>query len=367
MINKYIIKSTVIIAIILIISGCSGKKKEVLTAIPVMTVTVTKPQVKYLPVWIHANGRIQAWQETIIGAEISGLDISDVYVNVGDEVHKGQLLAKLNVAQVNTDLLQQIANVAEATANLEQAQTEANQATILQNAGAISSQELLQYKTKAKTNQAKLDAANAALKLQQLKIDYTLIKAPDNGVISSRTATVGSVVQNGSELFRLVRGDRLEWQAEVSLLEMTKIKTGQPVEIINDLGKLVVGKVRQVSPTLNQNTRNGIAYVDLPLGTNLKLGTYMGGNIEYGKNWFIEVPNIAVVNRDGYDYVMVLNAAHKVKQTKVQLYTYRNNFALIESGITVNDTIIVDGVGFLHDGDLVSVAESSSLQIGESV
>ncbi|MDQ5920287.1 MAG: Efflux transporter periplasmic adaptor subunit [Pseudomonadota bacterium] len=346
-----------------IIRSCNSKHQNAIAPIPVMTVTITKPVVKELPIIIHANGNIQAWQETIIGAEVGGLDLSEVDVNIGDTVHKGQLLAKLNADQVNADIIQQIANVAEARANLEQALTEARQAAILQNAGAISSQDLLQYQTKAKTNQAKLDAANAALRLQQLKLSYTLIKAPDDGIISSRTATVGSVIQNGSELFRLVRENRLEWQAEVKPSDMGLIKTGQLVAVINDNGNITQGKVRQVAPALNQNTRNGTVYVDLPKGTNLKMGTYMSGSIQVGSQQFMVAPELAIVNREGYYYVMRLDSKRHARQTKVQLYGYRDKLALIESGINLTDTIIVDGVGFLNDGDFVGVAAVESQSI----
>ena len=350
-----------LLMILFLLGGCKNKENNAAT--PVISVTVANPQIRNLQDLITANGTISAWQETIISSQVSGLDISNVYVNVGDAVHKGDKLAQLNPAQVNTDVMQQVANIAEAKANLEQSLTEERQATFLQKAGAISSQDLLQYVTKAKTNQAKLDSAQANLRMQKLRLSYTVITAPDNGVISSRTATVGSIVQNGGELFRLIRANRLEWQAQTSPENIQKIKPGQIAHIINSDGNIIVGKVRQVSPILNQNTRNGMIYVDLPVNTKLKPGAYLAGTINIDTVTSITIPTSALINRDGYNYVMRLGADNRVIQTKVNVMDYHNqneSYVPIQSGIGLNDKIVTLGSGFLNDGDLVKVVVGSS-------
>jgi RND family efflux transporter MFP subunit len=350
-----------LLIIITLLNGCKNNTNG--ADIPVISVTVATPQIRTIDNVITANGTISAWQETIISAQVSGLDISAVYVNVGDKVHKGDKLALLNPAQVNSDLMQQIANVAEAKANLEQATTEARQATFLQKAGAISAQDLLQYLTKEKTNKAKLEAANANLRLQKLRLNYTVITAPDNGVISSRTATVGSIVQNGNELFRLIRSNRLEWQAQTSPEDILKIKPGQIANIINSDGSIIKGKVRQVSPILNQNTRNGMVYVDIPEGTTLKQGAYLAGTINLEQVNAITVPTSALISRDGFNYVMKLGAQNHVIASKVHIidyHDYNESYVPIISGVTLNDKIITLGSGFLSDGDLVKVVAGSN-------
>ena len=304
---------------------------------------------------VSATGVVQAWQQSIISAKVSGYDITGVYVNVGDVVHKGQILAKLNIDQLNTQLQEQVANVAQAQANLVKAQTEESQAQSLIKVGAISSQEELQYITTAKTAIATLNSEKAKLKLQQLDLSYAVIKAPDNGIISSSTATVGSVVQNGSELFRLIRDNRLEWQAEINPDSLSKIKIGQ-IANINDMdGHNIQGKVRQIAPSLQSTTKSGLVYVDLPIGTKIQQGTYVTGTINIGSVTALTIPESSVVNRDGYNYVMLVESNNTILQKKIELGDYVSNYVIVNSGVNSTDKIVVAGAEFLSNGDLVNV------------
>jgi RND family efflux transporter MFP subunit len=352
-------KKVFLFAMLLLICGCT-KPKSTNAENPVLTVSVSTPKLQDITNVVHANGSIKAWRETVISAEVGGLDISEVNVDVGDKVKKGQVLAKLNAAELNADLLNQLANLSEAKANLEQAQTEARQSTLLEKAGAVSTQDLLSYKTKAKTAQAKLEAAQAQLKLQQIKLSYTEIKAPDDGVISSRTATTGSIIQNGSELFRMIKAGRLEWQAEINSSDMSKIKVGQHASITDNTGNIINGSVSRIAPDLNQSTLNGLIYVDIPPNPELRLGMYLSGEINVGATSSMTIPSSAVINRDGYNYIMRLNKNNRVNKIKIQLSDYMNNAAIVESGIKLSDRIVTLGSGFLNDGDLVRVVQDKS-------
>ena len=95
----------------------------------------------------------------------------------------------------------------------------------------MSAQQINQYVTAAKTAAARLQAAKAARDNGQLRVGYTRVVSPDDGVISARAATVGAVVGSGQELFRLIRGNRLEWRAEVTAGELAKVAPGQAVTV----------------------------------------------------------------------------------------------------------------------------------------
>lgn len=349
----------VLFGMVFILVGCnkSSSSKMDMDMSERMVVTTTTAQIESYPMFILASGLIQPWQETIISAEVGGLDLTDVYVNTGDRVKKGQILAKLNAAQVNADLLSQQANVAEAKANLEQARIEANQAVNLEKAGALSAQELLQYSTKQKTTQAKLVAAQANLDLQKLKLGYTQILAPDDGVISSRSATVGSVISSGGELFHLIRNNRLEWQAEVSLNQLTEIESGQVVLLQLDGNKQLHGVVRQVSPVLNTNSKNGLVYVDLVHSPQLKIGMSIDGSINAGVRHGLVVPFKAVISSDGFNYVMQLNPKNQVHKTKVELGEINGDQVVILSGLLPRAVIAVNGAAFLNESDFVTVGK----------
>ena len=349
-------KSLFICMCLLSISVISCSKKDPVVTVEKATMSVNDIGVtaESWPLIVEANGSVKAWQETIISSQVAGLDILDVYVNVGDKVKKGQLLAKLNSAQVDADLMNQEASLAQAHANLEKAKIESSQAAQLFFAGALSSQELLSYTTTAKTAQAQVKAAQANVNLDHLKLGYTQIQAPDDGVISSSSATVGAIVQTGSELFKIIRNGRLEWQAQVSPNDVSQIKIGQTVDI-SDGTHVIKGVVRQIAPSLDTITRNVIVYVDIPDSQLLKSDMYVAGNIYAGIVQVQAVPLGAIVNKDGHDYVMVVDSSHHVHETKIQTGIKYNNMVQVLSGIESTVRIVLSGGEFLNESDLVTV------------
>ena len=152
-------------------------------------------------------------------------------VNVGDVVKAGQVLATFAADTVQADVAQARASVMEAEANAAEAAANAERARGLQASGALSQQQIQQYTTAEQTAKARVEAARAQLNAQQLRLKFTQVLAPDSGVISARTATVGAVVGSGTELFRMVRKGRLEWRAEVTQAELARIRPGAKVQV----------------------------------------------------------------------------------------------------------------------------------------
>ena len=159
---------------------------------PALTVTVTSPQPASVPLKIAANGNIAAWQEAIIGTEANGLRLAEVRVNVGDVVKKGQVLATFTPDLLQADVAQIRAMVAEAEAALAEASANAARARELASSGALSEQQINQYMTAERTARARLDAQRAQARVQGLRLNQTQVLAPDNGVISARSATASA-------------------------------------------------------------------------------------------------------------------------------------------------------------------------------
>ena len=233
-------------------------------AMPIpLTVSVVRPERVEWPEVIQASGTIAAWQEAIVGAEVTGLRLAELMVDVGDEVSKGQLLARFDDATTLAMVRQSEAAVAEAEANVAEAQANAQRAERLGKTGALSQQDATQYLTRGRTAKAQLESAKARLHSQQLALDYTRVVAPDDGVISSRKAMLGTVASPGTELFRLVRQNRLEWRAELSGTQLAQLKVGDEACVQLADGTIAYGKVRQVAPVLDESRRIGVAYVEL--------------------------------------------------------------------------------------------------------
>lgn len=329
---------------------------------PALTVTATQPQRAALATAVNANGNITAWQEAIVGAEANGARLAEVRVNVGDVVKRGQVLATFAPDLIQADLAQSKAAVAEAEATLADAAANAQRARDLQASGALSAQQINQFLTAERTAQARLDALRAGAKIQQLRLQQTQVLAPDNGVISARGATVGAVVPAGQELFRLIRGSRLEWRAEVAASDLALLKPGQPVKVSAAGATPVTGKVRMVAPTVDAATRNGIVYVDLPQPALLKAGMFARGEFETGNSSALTLPQTAVLLRDGFSYVFKLGADSRVTQTKVNVGRRAGERIEVTSGLEPGARVVASGAGFLSDGDTVRVVEAPAVK-----
>ena len=346
-------------------SGDAGERRSAVVADHAATATGAKPALTVMaitPQWVEwprllaANGNIAAWQEAVISAEISNLRLTEVRVNVGDRVHKGQVLARISSDSVDAALAESRASVAEAEAMLAEARANGDRARQFQATGFLSAQQINQYLTAEKTALARLNAAHARLQAEQLRLAQTVVRAPDSGVISARTATVGSMAQPGQELFRLIRGSRLEWRAEVSAADLGKLKPGVAATLTAPNGERIQGRVRMVAPTVDPQTLNGLVYVDLPIaetGNALRAGTFARGEFELGRTRALSLPQSAVLLRDGFPYVFRLGQQNKVAQTKVVVGQRVGDQIEIVSGIAADTHVVASGAGFLADGDVV--------------
>ena len=359
----------VLIAALVLVAGAialfffkSGDKAEPAAAAPkaALTVTAVQPTQTRLPIKLGANGNIVAWQEAIIGSESSNLRLTQVLVNVGDTVRAGQVLARFSGDSVLADVAQARASLVEAQVTAADAAGNAERARSLQNSGALSTQQINQYNTSEQTARARVAAAQAVLDAQQLRGGNTQVLAPDNGVISARNATVGAVVGAGTELFRMIRGGRLEWRAEVTSDEVIRIKSGANALVTAASGTQVRGTVRMVAPTVDPLTRNALVYVDLARSPNIKAGMFAQGEFELGATDALTLPQQALVLRDGFSYAMRIEPGNKVTQVKLQTGRRLGDAVEITQGALAGERYVAGGAAFLADGDTVALVAAAA-------
>lgn len=309
-----------------------------------LTVTATAPRRTMWPDAVNAQGSIAPWEEASIGTQIGSYQLTEVRVNVGDRVTRGQVLARLNPALLRAEEAQLLARRAQADANDRRARG-------LLGAGGISDQEALQFATEART-------ASALLAAKQLELQYTTIRAPDDGTISARPATTGAVVPVGQELFRMIRRDRLEWRGELTAMQMKSARRGQMILLSLPDGTEAQARIREFAPALDGQSRLGIVYAGIMPGSRARAGMYADGAIAVGQSSALIVPAECVVIRDGRSYVMLIASSRRASTITLRSVTSgRRNGGYIEitRGLSGTERLVRRGAAFLDDGDTVHV------------
>lgn len=329
----------------LIFGGKTARKPPAVEVVPALTVTVATPRRVVWPDKVSASGVVAAWQEASIGTQIGGYQLVEVKVNVGDQVRRGQVLARLDPALLRAEETQLLARY-------EQAKANSQRALALRNSGGISDQEVLAAETDAK-------AATAVLAAKRLELGYTAVVAPDDGVITARAATLGAVASPGQELFRMIRQNRLEWRGELTAPQLKAVAAGQKIDLKLPDGSPASAAVRQIAPAMDAQSRLALAYADIAPGSRARAGMYVSGDIAVGASPGLAVPAESVVIRDGRSYVMVLKAGERTPTVSVRpVRPGRRDGGLIEilDGLAGGERLVASGAGFLNEGDVVRVA-----------
>lgn len=320
-----------------------------------LTVALTAVDTRTWSRTVRITGPVTAWEEIVIGPEVAGLRVTALAVDVGQRVARGQVMARLADETVRAELAKQEAVVAQAKASLQQATGDLTRARSVSLAGALAPQKLDEYVATEATSRASLASAEADLKSARVKLAQTRIVAPEAGVVASKTGVVGNVASTSSELYRLIRDGRLEWQAELDAQQIQSVKAGQAARVVLPNGLALTGRVRLVSPTLSTTTGRGIAYVSLPADGPARAGMFANGTIELGQQPAATVPEAAVVVRDGRSYVYTV--AEDGRATSRAVTTGRRQDGRVEvvSGLSSGARVVASGGAFLSDGARVTV------------
>jgi HlyD family secretion protein len=411
---------------------------------PVITVTTEKVAPHLMKGVVQVNGTVWAWDPLTIGSEVNGLRIETIYVDEGDKVKRGQVLARLNASVLNAQLAEEKAKLAaqeatlkrtiqpnrpedlvslqaavyqsesavaeaetmlvKARANLVNAQNNAHRYRGLIGQGAVSQLEADQKDTEAKTADAETRNAEQKVRTAKFQLEQSrqrlimgqqggrkedvdisratvaqmkanvqrlqalvaqsVIKAPSDGLIMRRDAHLGEITAVGKALFLMVRDNRLELRAQVPEVDLPLIHPGQRVEITDSTSSSykVEGKVREVSPMLDQDMRLGTVRIDLPVSEGkqahiFKPGNFAHATIDIGDRTPLAVPAASILSREHRSFVYVVNADNTVSTRDVKTGERVEGYAEVVSGLNPGETVVVRGAGFLKGGDLVRVGQ----------
>jgi RND family efflux transporter MFP subunit len=324
----------------------------------VMTVTTVPLERVELTRTIAMNGSVHAWQDVIISSEVGGYRVAEVLVDVGAQVRKGQRLVTLSTALLEAEVATREAALKQREAELMNAEAALERGRSLSTQNLLSKADLDRLTSEQLAAQARLESARADLETSQLRLQFTEVVAPDDGVITSRTVTVGQIAQAGNEMLRLLRNGRIEWRGEAPETRLNDLAPGQGVNITTADGTPFHGTIRVVAPTISENDRTAIVYVDLPADDRLRPGMFARGEIAIGTGPAYMVPLESVVSSDGYSYVFVLSEDNVVARRRIETGAVHDSAIEVVSGVSSGERIVVKGAGFLKDGDRVSVSNT---------
>jgi RND family efflux transporter MFP subunit len=327
------------------------------------------------------SGSLIPREEILVSPEIEGLRVLELLADEGDRVKKGQVLARLVSEQIDAQLAQNQANLARANAAIAQAQSQIVQAEAqakeaaaqlqraepLKKSGYLSGSTYDQRESAAHTTAAQLIAARDGLtaamaeKAQveaqgrelQWRRSNTDVTAPQDGLISRRTARMGALASSvGEPMFRIIQNGEIELDAEIVETELKNVKVGQKgIVTVPQVGQFE-GKVRLVSPEVDKATRLGRVKVFLGSNPQLRIGTYANGLIETAHSRGLGVPTSAVTFDQGSTYVQVVSA-NTVKKQVIRVGLISGDLAEVKEGLHEGDLVVTRAGTFLRDGDVV--------------
>ncbi len=299
-------------------------------------------------------------------------------------------------SQSEASVAQERAHFKQARENLANAEINARRAAELSHAGAISMQESETKQLAAETAKEELksaeqkvraaqftseqahqrwliaarggrsedvDISKAAIAETKAQIEHlqeqlaqTIIRAPDDGLISRRDAHIGDITSTGTPLFSIIRLHKLELKAQVSDIELAKFKAGQKVKIsrYEDDESNIFGTVQLVSPQVDPASRLGIVRIALPNNVGLKPGMFVRAQVCLGTRQAITVPPVSVVTRNGESFVFKLEGNRAIS-CPVKTGIHADQFVEIKNGVKAGTLIIAKGARFLSDRDVVQV------------
>ena len=351
-------------------AGPAGPRSgAVVAAAPAMAITVAAVRSENWDNIVEAQGTIEPWQEAVIGARNAGLSLAEVKADVGDSVKRGQLLARFDSALLLADLSQLEATLLQAQAAARQAEANRKRMLSLESSGGVSQQELLQYATQADTAAAQVAVVQAQIAAKRLQRAYADVRAPDDGVISSRAATQGAVAASGQELFRLIRQGRLEWRGEFAAASLPSLAPGQLVALRLPDGGSARARLRSSAPRLDPRSRLATVYADIEEGSRARAGMYVAGRVVLGKSAALLVPAASVVVRDGGSHVYTVapspqpapggaRGPARVRTLPVTTGRRRGGDVEVAGKLAQGTVVAVQGAAFLNDGDSVRIAQS---------
>lgn len=320
---------------------------------PVVTVVI--PGKQDVVRTINATGTLAARREIPVGVVGDGGRVTQVYVDAGDWVKQGQVMASIDRSVQNQQVSRLEASVASARADLNLAQANLDRAAKLVERGFISKADIDRLTATRDSNAAQLRVAQAQLGETRARNNFLNIVAPKGGFVLERNVEVGQTVSPGSGiLFRLAQNGEMELQAQLSESDLANVSIGVSTEVMPvGTNKVLVGEIWQISPMIDTDSRQGIAKVALSYDRALRPGGFASTRIKSGSSPAAVLPESAVQNDSKGSFVYIVDKDDKVVRKDVTIGSVSAAGLSITSGLSGTERVVLRAAGFLNPGQTV--------------
>jgi RND family efflux transporter MFP subunit len=308
---------------------------------------------------IVLSGSLEAGWSAEISPKADGR-IDKLYVEEGDVVKAGSIVADLDMQELTAQVTQAEGNLLVAKAEMEQADLDLQRMDSLVKQGAISTQSFDAARIKRDLNIGKVKAAQGNLDQLVTRLNNASILAPRDGVVVKRYLQAGFFAKAGSAIVSVADTSSLLAKATLGEGQITQLAVGAAAKVIvNALdGREFSGVITRISPAAAMPSRTFTAEINVPNPDGLlKQGMFakveIVGNVK--KNVLV-VPEIALVMREDQKTVYVVDSENKVKQQTLKLGYVGNGIAEVLDGVKEGDLIVVAGQNKIKDGATVKAS-----------
>ena len=309
--------------------------------------------------FLSASGKIEAVRSTDLSTRMMGY-VDRIYVNVGDKVQKGQLLLRINSADISAKLAQVNAGITEATAAYNNAEKDYNRFTTLFNDNSASQKELDDMTANYTMSKARLEASKQLKSEVNAQLAYTNIRAPFSGVITNKLINAGDMANPGMPLLEVEAPGSFQVIAMLPESEISQIKKDTKVNVlVKSLNKTVKGKVVEISTSAKNTGGQYLVKISLDK-TPVKLlsGMFATTHFPIEKSSIsttLLIPTEAIINKGQLTGIYTVSQSNTALLRWLRLGRIYGDQIEVLSGLNSDESYIISSEGKLYNGAKISI------------
>ena len=357
--RRWVLGALIVVVLAIVGWYVFGSHKKPAATAPVAdqvpSVSVIAPGRQPVAHVISATGSLAARREMPVGVAGQGGMITQVLVDPGDWVKAGQVLATIDRSVQTQTAASLAAQVRVAQADAQLAQANLDRAKKLVSDGFISKADIDQLTATRDAAVAKVHVAQAQLAETRAQTAQLFIRAPAAGLVLTRGAEPGQIVSPGSgALFKIAKDGEMELDALLAESDLARVSVGVPAEVTPvGSNKSFEGRVWEVEPVIDPQTRQGIAKIAIPYHQDLRPGGFASATIRAGSADAPLLPQSAVLSDENGNYVYIVNADDKVERRNVTTGAVSDQGVAIASGLNGTEHVVMTAGAFLNPGQKV--------------